>query len=98
MLVSVLSSQYPRFQALAEAWLAHGAQTFGIYEHGRPLACWPAGQRLLTPDLTAAIYRYDEIVGELRLTGLRNEAARQRLQAEAALISYIVQLEMSCNA
>ncbi|MBO9373535.1 MAG: SpoIIE family protein phosphatase [Chloroflexus sp.] len=93
MLVSVLSSQYPRFQALAEAWLAHGAQTFGIYEHGRPLACWPAGQRLLTPDITAAIYRYDEVVGELRLTGLRNEAARQRLQAEAALISYIVQLE-----
>lgn len=93
MLVSLLSSQYTRFQAMAEAWLAQGAQTFGVYEQGRPLAYWPAGQRMLPPDLTAAIYRYDEVIGELRLTGLRDEAARQRLQAEAGLISYIVQLE-----
>ncbi|WP_322490169.1 PP2C family protein-serine/threonine phosphatase [Chloroflexus sp.] len=93
MLVSLLSSQYSRIQTIAEAWIAQGAQAFGVYEHGRPLVYWPSGQRMLPPDLTAAIYQYDEIVGELHLSGLRNEAARRRLQADASLIGYILQLE-----
>lgn len=93
MLLSLLSLQYDRIQALAEAWLAHGAQAFGVYANGRALAYWPAGQRLLAPDITAPIYQYGEVAGELRLTGLRDEAARRRLQAEANLIGYILQLE-----
>lgn len=93
MLVSLLSSQYHRIQAIAEAWITQGAKAFGVYEQGHPLAYWPSGQRMLPPDLTAAIYQYDTIVGELRLSGLQNEAARQRLQADANLIGYILQLE-----
>ncbi|WP_298819637.1 PP2C family protein-serine/threonine phosphatase [Chloroflexus sp.] len=93
MLVSLLSSQYNRIQALAEAWLAQGAQAFGVFEQGRALAYWPAGQRLLPADLSAAIYCYNEVVGELRLSGIRHKAAQQHLKAEAELIGYMLQLE-----
>ncbi|WP_322494973.1 PP2C family protein-serine/threonine phosphatase [Chloroflexus sp.] len=100
MLVSFLSSQYNRIQALAEAWLAQGAQAFSVYERGRLLASWPDGQRILPPDLTAPITRYDDIVGELHLSGLRGETAHRRLQAEASLIGEILQLEheLQCMA
>ncbi|MEF3273690.1 MAG: SpoIIE family protein phosphatase [Chloroflexus sp.] len=93
MLVSLLSSQYDRIQALAEAWLAQGAQAFGIFERGRALAYWPSGQRLLPADLSAPIHYYDQIVGELRLSGIRHKVAQQRLQADASMIGYILQLE-----
>lgn len=93
MPISFLSSQYNRIQILAEAWLAQGAQAFSVYERGRLLASWPDGQRILPPDLTAPITRYNDVVGELHLSGLRGEMARQRLQAEASLIGDILQLE-----
>jgi phosphoserine phosphatase RsbU/P len=35
MLVALLSSQYARFAALAEAWLALGATAFGIWQDGQ---------------------------------------------------------------
>lgn len=100
MPISFLSSQYNRIQILAEAWLAQGAQAFSVYERGRLLASWPDGQRMLPPDLTAPITRYNDVVGELHLSGLRGEMARQRLQAEASLIGDILQLEheLQCMA
>ncbi len=93
MLISLLSSQYHRIQAIAEAWLAQGATSFGVFVDGRPLAYWPTGQRLLDADLTAAIQLYDNVVGELRLSGLTSDAACLQLQAQAGLLSYTLQLE-----
>jgi sigma-B regulation protein RsbU (phosphoserine phosphatase) len=93
MLVALLSSQYPRFAALAEAWLALGATAFGIWQEGRPLVYWPAGHRLARPALVAPIGRGDLELGDLRVAGLSGIAYEQRLRADAQLISYLLQLE-----
>lgn len=93
MLVALLSSQYARFAALAEAWLSLGATAFGIYQDGRPLVYWPASHRLMRPSLMAPILRGDEELGEIRVTGVKGEAFQQRLRADAALIAYLLQLE-----
>jgi len=93
MLVALLSSQYVRFAALAESWLALGATAFGIYQDGYPLVYWPASHRLMRPSLMAPILRGDEELGEIRVTGVKGEAFQQRLRADAALIAYLLQLE-----
>ncbi len=93
MLVALLSSQYARFTALAEAWLALGATAFGIWQDGRPLVYWPAGHRLVRPALIAPIARGDQELGDLRVAGLSGIAYEQRLRADAQLISYLLQLE-----
>ncbi|MCS6880504.1 MAG: SpoIIE family protein phosphatase [Oscillochloridaceae bacterium] len=93
MLVTLLSSQYARFAALAESWLLLGATAFGIYQDGRPLVYWPASHRLMRPSLTAPILSGDEELGEIRVTGVQGEAFQQRLRADAALIAYVLQLE-----
>ncbi|NTU78089.1 MAG: SpoIIE family protein phosphatase [Chloroflexales bacterium] len=93
MLVALLSSQYARFAALAEAWLAMGATAFGVCQDGRPLVYWPAGHRLAKPSILAPIMRGDMELGDLRVAGLSGMAYEQRLRADADLIAYMLQLE-----
>lgn len=93
MLVALLSSQYTRFAALAEAWLTMGATAFGVCQDGRPLVYWPAGHRLAKPSLIAPIMRGDQEIGDLRVAGLSGMAFEQRLRADANLIGYMLQLE-----
>lgn len=93
MLVAILSAQYPRIAAIAEAWLALGASAFGVWQDGHPLVYWPAGHRLNKPSLVAPIMRGDNDLGELRVAGLSGVAYEQRLRADATLISYLLQLE-----
>ncbi len=93
MLVALLSSQYTRFTALAEAWLAQGANAFGIFQDGRPLLYWPAGQRLAKPSITAMIIHNDEEIADIRVAGMSGISAEMRLRADATLISYMLQLE-----
>lgn len=93
MLVALLSSQYARFAALAEAWLALGATAFGVCQEGRPLVYWPAGHRLARPSLIAPIMRGDQELGDIRVAGLSGIAFDQRLRADANLIGYMLQLE-----
>jgi phosphoserine phosphatase RsbU/P len=93
MLVSLLSSQYARFAALAESWLALGATAFGVSQENRLLSYWPSGQRLARPSLVAPIRLGDEEIGDLRIAGLQGLAYEQRLRADAELVSYALQLE-----
>ncbi len=93
MLVALLSSQYARFAALAEAWLAMGATAFGVYQDGQPLVYWPAGHHLSRPGSVAPIMSGDNELGDLRVAGLSGVAFDQRLRADAEMISYILQLE-----
>lgn len=93
MLVALLSSQYARFSALAEAWMAMGATAFGIYQDGRPLVYWPAGHRLAKASLIAPIVSGDQELGDLRVAGLNGQAYEQRLRADAAMLGYMLQLE-----
>lgn len=93
MLVMLLSSQYLRFNALAEAWLAMGASSFSVVCDERVLAQWPTGRRHEQAQLRAAVRIDDEIVGELQVTGIHSAVADVRLQADAALVEHMVQLE-----
>jgi sigma-B regulation protein RsbU (phosphoserine phosphatase) len=93
MLVALLSSQYARFTALAEAWLAQGASAFGVFQDSRPLIYWPAGHRLARPSLTAPITHNEEEIADIRVAGVSGMAAEMRLRADATLISYMLQLE-----
>lgn len=94
MLVSILSSQYARFAALAESWLALGASAFGVWQDGRPIVYWPSSHRLTIPSLRAPlIMQGTEEIGELRVAGITGTAFEQRLRADAELISYLLQLE-----
>lgn len=93
MLVALLSSQYARFAALAEAWLSQGATAFGIFHEGRPLVYWPSGHRLTKPSLTAPILQGEQELGELRVAGISDSAAEARIKADASMIGYMLQLE-----
>lgn len=93
MLVTLVSSQYARFDALAQAWLAMGASSFSVWQEGRLLAQWPAGRRLGPPSIMANVAVDEYVIGELRVTGINGHVADTRLQADAALISYAAQLE-----
>lgn len=93
MLVTLLSSQYQRFAAIAEAWLAQGASAFGVFQDGNPLVYWPAGHRLAKPSITAAIIKNDEEIADLQVAGVSGMSAELRLKADASLISYMLQLE-----
>jgi phosphoserine phosphatase RsbU/P len=93
MLVSLLSSQYARFTALAEAWLAQGASAFGVFQDGRPLVYWPSGHRLAKPSITVPITHSDEEIADLRVAGISGIGAELRLKADAMMIGYMLQLE-----
>ncbi|MBX0328803.1 SpoIIE family protein phosphatase [Oscillochloris sp. ZM17-4] len=93
MLVTLLSSQYQRFASLAEAWLAQGASAFGVFQDNRPLVYWPSGHRLMRPSITAPITKNDEDIADLRVAGISGMSAELRLKADAAMISYMLQLE-----
>ncbi|NTV99969.1 MAG: SpoIIE family protein phosphatase [Oscillochloris sp.] len=93
MLVALLSSQYQRFAAIAEAWLSLGASAFGVFQDGRPLVYWPAGHRLARPSITATIVQGDDEIADLRVAGVSGIAAELRLRADASMISYMLQLE-----
>ncbi|RRR78016.1 MAG: stage II sporulation protein E [Candidatus Viridilinea halotolerans] len=93
MLVALLSSQYARFKALADAWLALGAMAFGVSQDGHLLAYWPAGHLLVRPSLCVPILLDDEEMGELRVAGLSGLHYEQRLRADAEILAYVLQLE-----
>jgi phosphoserine phosphatase RsbU/P len=93
MLVALLSSQYQRFAAIAEAWLAQGASAFGVFQEGRPLVYWPSGHRLVRPSLSVAITKDEQEIADLRVAGISGIGAEMRLKADASMISYMLQLE-----
>lgn len=93
MLVALLSSQYARFSALAEAWLAQGATAFGICQDERPLVYWPAGHRLAKPSIVVPIMSGEKELGDLRVAGLSGVVYEQRLRADAMLIGHMLGLE-----
>src|SRR5262250_2023866 len=93
-LVARLSGQSALLDALADAWLAAGADWFAIWSDGRPLRRWPVGAEPAGPaSLTAPLRARRRTVGELRVGGLADEPAARRLAAEAELLAGLLGLE-----
>jgi sigma-B regulation protein RsbU (phosphoserine phosphatase) len=78
---------------LAQAWLAAGATSFGIWIDDRPLAHWPATPCPEQSGLTAPFRLGTAGGAELRVTGLVDSAAAVRLAADAELVENLVTLE-----
>lgn len=93
MLVMLLTARYTHFASLAETWLTAGATAFGIWRDDQPLAHWPGDGMLHTPSIVAPIWLGEQIVGDLRVAGIDDPLAHSRLNAEAAMVSDMVQLE-----
>ncbi len=93
MLDILLQSHYSHFDTLAKSWFAMGATSIGIYRQGRLLASWPAetDDRLTT--VAADIPVWDEVIGELRVSGVYGTDVQMRLNADAEVIARIATLE-----
>ncbi len=93
MLAAFIQVHYARFTTLAEAWLANGATTFGIWQKGQLLAGWPAGNKPDQPGLVMPICVGDQVIGDVRISGMPGSAARARLAADVELIAHLFRLE-----
>lgn len=98
MLVYVLAAQREHFAALAKSWLANGASAFGVWSNGAPLAAWPDRYALEVPSIVAPIMGENRVLGELRIVGLSDAPARERLAFEAGVIAHLVRLEEELHA
>ncbi len=93
MLTLLLNARYAHFANLAETWLAAGATAFGIWCDDQSLASWPDVGDLRTPSMVASMRLGEKIIGDLRVTGITGAVAQDRLNAEAAIVSDLAQLE-----
>lgn len=87
-LATLLAAGRAQLAALARAWLAAGATSYGLWSGGQPLACWP-DDAPPGDGLTAVV------AGpiELRLCGPTGEVAAARLRAEADLLGRLLGVE-----
>ncbi len=91
MLTTILATQHAHFAALAKAWLIAGAEAFMVSADDMPLACWPPYADAEAATLVENLWAGRQKVGELRVIGPDDSAARARLQNEARLISSLIQ-------
>ncbi|MGB0386348.1 MAG: PP2C family protein-serine/threonine phosphatase [Ardenticatenaceae bacterium] len=92
MLTELLARQEIQLAALADAWLAMGAEGFGVWADGKPFACWPEGISLEDATLIAPLELGIPNVCELRIIGL-TATAQTRLDLDATLLSDLIRLE-----
>jgi sigma-B regulation protein RsbU (phosphoserine phosphatase) len=88
----LLTSQHEQLAALAEGWLASGAESFSVWCDNRLLARWPAEYTPAMHELVAPIRNGRRVLGELRVAGCGG-ALQRRLDAEARLLARVGELE-----
>ncbi len=93
LISATLDSHRTQFDSIAQAWLREGAQAFSVWSKGDLLAQWPNEAQTNRPGVSVPIMLRQEVVGELRLTGSTGSLARERLIAEAQLVSRLVAME-----
>lgn len=91
MLATLLATQHTYFEALAKSWLLSGATAFAVWANGEPKLCWPSHETAVNPTLRESLHVGGFVVGEIRVVGRDDEAARIRLQAEGELIAQLIQ-------
>lgn len=82
---------------LARSWLEQGATRIGVWRAGRRLACWPPEGEAEGPYIAAVVGRRGS-TDELRAYGVDGDAARARLNADAALLGRIVASDAELEA
>ncbi len=94
MLKTVITSGRRRLEVLADSWLADGARQVVVRGEEKVLAWWP---HHLTPpaasDLEAPLIVSGRRIGTLQVVGLHGPGFQGRLEADAGLLAYAVELE-----
>ena len=80
---------------LATAWLADGAASYTVWVDERPIMTWPAHYTPMRGGLQATIRQEKDggVLGVLQVTGVRMPGAQLRLQAQAAMLGRLCNLE-----
>lgn len=92
-LKSLLDFRREQFTAIADAWLAAGASSFGVWSEGQPLAEWRSGSSDTQPVLVSTLQTNGMLLGELRVVGLSGPVWQARLDADAMLIAQLAAIE-----
>ena len=88
-LATLVSLQHARFQAIAQVWVALGANSFCVHDtDNNNLFIWPRGARLDGHAISAQVPG-----GSLRVEIAAASATEQRLKMDAELISQLFELE-----
>jgi sigma-B regulation protein RsbU (phosphoserine phosphatase) len=98
MLASVLESYRPQINALAQSWLARGAAQVSLWEGRRLQAAWPQENTPPGKVVAAPLIVDHQVVGELRVVGIDTPGTRERLAADAGLISALIPLNRDLNS
>ncbi len=89
-MLDVFKSYTPHLAALADAWLAAGAQGFYLMHAGQIQMSWG---NIELPGMAAPIRRGRETLGELGVSGVESSAAQRRLAADAQLLAQLLARE-----
>lgn len=98
MIAQLYANSSQQFNAIATSWLNLGASTFRITEFGTEIHKWSQQNDSQTAELTALVEYRGLALGELHVQGLVGDQFQQMLNAEAALIANLVQLEGELEA
>ncbi len=98
MLPTIIAAQRPHFQALAGAWLDGGANSFVVVFENKPIAWWPTHADPSRVTLVENLWLGRKKIGELRVDGPNSRAARAQLQAEAVLLSSLIESSNNLNS
>jgi sigma-B regulation protein RsbU (phosphoserine phosphatase) len=96
MLSEYLNFHQDDIQILARSWLESGASSFSLWEADQVLASWPRTDKE-PASIEAAIMASSEGGGRLRVSGLTGPASQKRLEAEAAMISQVLDAEAALD-
>jgi len=93
MLSILLDSHRNQLAAMANAWLVAGATAFGIWRDERVVRIWPEGTVALKPDIAVPLRLDKTLLGELGVVGFQDDAALERLLADAVVLSRLAEIE-----
>lgn len=98
MLEEIIASQLPYLELLAKGWLASGAKSFAISEDGKVLARWPESNQVSNGRLEVDLCI--ENLNGVRLTvdDADIEHAEEHLEADARIVSKLLQQEIELNS
>ncbi|MCB0210149.1 MAG: PP2C family protein-serine/threonine phosphatase [Anaerolineae bacterium] len=97
LLIEPLESFNHQLEALARAWLAEGAKSFSLWKNDTLLATWPTNNTPTKNDLSARLLINGQMHGQIQLSGIKSSQAHARLQAEAKLLSQLLELEVELD-
>lgn len=98
MIAQLYANASTKFDALATSWLSLGASSFSISEYGREIKRWPPSNGSQATMLSAPIQCMGLTLGKLHVQGLVGNVFQNKLEADAALLANIIQLEGEMEA